>query len=85
MGWEVVTPIRASPLIPMGGDEQRFYFAHAYHVVVEEPGDVVATADYGGPFVAAAHRGNIMGTQFHPEKSHAFGMALYRRFLEYVP
>ena len=43
--------------------------------------DVAATATYGEPFVAAVHRGNVLGTQFHPEKSHVFGMDVYRRFL----
>jgi glutamine amidotransferase len=46
----------------------------------EDPGDVIATVDYGGEFTTAVQKGNIFGVQFHPEKSHRFGMALIRRF-----
>ena len=81
MGWEIVRPTRASPLFDETGEEQRFYFSHRYHLECREAGDVAATAVYGYEFPAAIHRGNILGTQFHPEKSHTFGMAVYRRFL----
>ena len=81
MGWEVVTPTRESPLLPADGGEQRFYFSHGYHLVCNDPADVAATATYGYAFPAAVHRGNILGTQFHPEKSHVFGMDVYRRFV----
>jgi imidazole glycerol-phosphate synthase subunit HisH len=81
MGWQVVTPTRESPLLPANGTEQRFYFSHGYHLVCNDPTDVAATATYGYAFPAAAHRGNILGTQFHPEKSHVFGMDVYRRFI----
>jgi len=81
MGWEVVTPTRSSPLLDDGAGEQRFYFSHAYHLVCHDPTDVAATATYGYPFAAAVHRDNILGTQFHPEKSHVFGAAVYRRFV----
>jgi glutamine amidotransferase len=81
MGWEVVEPARPSPLFEGQAGEPRFYFSHAYHVVCHDPEDVAATATYGRRFVAAVHRGNVLGTQFHPEKSHVFGMDLYRRFL----
>lgn len=80
MGWEVVVPTRPSPIIE-GSDEVRFYFSHAYHLVCHDPADIVATATYGYPFPAAVQRGNILGTQFHPEKSHVFGAEVYRRFL----
>jgi glutamine amidotransferase len=81
MGWEVVEAARPSPLFDPAAAEPRFYFSHAYHVVCHDPADVAATADYGGRFVAAIHRGNLLGTQFHPEKSHVFGMDVYRRFV----
>ena len=81
MGWAVVEPTRLSPLFQDASDELRFYFSHAYHVVCHDPADVAATATYGYDFVAAVHRGNIMGTQFHPEKSHVFGAEVYRRFV----
>lgn len=81
MGWEVVTPTRSSPLFDIDGDEERFYFSHGYHLVCHDPSDVAATATYGYTFAAAVHRGNILGTQFHPEKSHVFGAEIYRRFV----
>ena len=81
MGWEVVTRTRPSPLFDEAAGEQRFYFSHAYHVVCHDPSDVAATATYGYPFAAAVHRDNILGTQFHPEKSHVFGAEVYRRFV----
>lgn len=80
MGWEEIDVTRPNPLLDPAG-QPRFYFSHAYHVVCRDSADVVATATYGDPFVAAVHRGNIIGTQFHPEKSHVFGMDVYRRFL----
>lgn len=79
-GWEVVTPARPSPLFDPDGAELRFYFSHAYHLVCHDPSDLAATATYGYEFAAAVHRGNIFGTQFHPEKSHIFGLEIYRRF-----
>jgi len=81
MGWEVVRPTRASPLFDARGHEERFYFSHRYHLDCRDARDVAATAVYGYEFPAAIHRSNILGTQFHPEKSHTFGMAVYRRFL----
>jgi glutamine amidotransferase len=81
MGWEVVQPTRPSPLFRTGDGEVRFYFSHAYHLVCHDPGDVAATASYGYEFAASVHRGNILGTQFHPEKSHIFGAEVYRRFV----
>jgi imidazole glycerol-phosphate synthase subunit HisH len=81
MGWQEVSPTRRSPLFNPADGELRFYFSHAYHLVCNDPSDVAATATYGYEFAAAVHRGNILGTQFHPEKSHAFGLEVYRRFM----
>jgi glutamine amidotransferase len=58
----------------------RFYFVHTYHVVCEDDSDLVATTDYGGAVTAVIARDNIWGTQFHPEKSHKFGMRLLSVF-----
>jgi glutamine amidotransferase len=80
MGWEEVQPTRDSPLLD-ASREHRFYFSHAYHLVCHDPADVAAVATYGYEFPAAVHRDNILGTQFHPEKSHAFGAEVYRRFV----
>ena len=60
----------------------RFYFAHSYYVACDEPEDVLATARYGEEFACAIGRGNIAGVQFHPEKSHRFGMAVLKNFAE---
>jgi len=81
MGWEEVTPTRPSLLFPVEDPTPRFYFSHAYHLVCHDETDVAATARYGYEFAAATQRNNILGTQFHPEKSHVFGMTIYRRFL----
>jgi len=85
MGWEVITPVRTSPLLDAADTEQRFYFSHAFHLAALDPAAVAATATYGYEFPALIQRGNIFGTQFHPEKSHSFGLNLYRRFIELSP
>lgn len=60
----------------------RFYYVHSYHVVCDDPADVAATCRYGVEVTAAIHHGNIYGTQFHPEKSHKFGMRVLQNFVE---
>lgn len=82
MGWSVTRPARANPLLPEGDEEQRFYYVHKYRAVCDDPADVLATATYGLDFTSAVSRGTVYGVQFHPEKSHKFGKALMRRFLE---
>ena len=61
--------------------EQRFYFVHSYFVSCNDPGDAIATTNYGGKFVAAFQRNNLSGVQFHPEKSHRFGLRLMNAFV----
>ncbi len=80
MGWSDVIACRETPLIEADDPPPRFYHVHKYHVVCDDPADVLATAEYGRPFVSAVQRGRIYGVQFHPEKSHRFGMALLARF-----
>lgn len=80
MGWNVVRPVRDDLLLPMDGDEQRFYFVHGYHMVCDDAANVTATTPYGGDMVSAVARRNIFGVQFHPEKSHRFGKNLLERF-----
>jgi glutamine amidotransferase len=82
MGWNLLAPRRDSPLLRELAARSRFYFCHSYHLVCADPGDVLATADYGGEFVAALQHDNVYGVQFHPEKSHRFGMALLHNFAE---
>jgi len=80
MGWQGVSVTRESPLFAPGGDPPRYYFSHAYHLVCADQNDVAATANYGYEFPAAIQHENLIGTQFHPEKSHRFGLEIYRRF-----
>ena len=84
MGWNTVTAVRPTFLAPVDADA-RFYFVHSYHVRCDAAADVALTADYGGRVVAAAIKDNVAGTQFHPEKSHRFGLGLIRAFLEWSP
>ena len=84
MGWQEIDLTRPSPLFAEHA-EMRFYFSHGYHLVYHDPADVAATSTYGYAFPAAVHRGNILGTQFHPEKSHVFGADVYRRFVAIAP
>ncbi len=81
MGWNTLSIRHDNPLI-RPADRQRFYFVHSYHVVCSNQSDVLATCGYGYDFVAAFAHNNIFGAQFHPEKSHRFGMAVMRNFLE---
>ena len=88
MGWNDIEPVRDHPLlagIPTGPDGLDAYFVHSYHIAVGAPGDLVATADYGGPVTAIVGRDNYAGTQFHPEKSQAFGLELIGNFLRWRP
>lgn len=80
MGWAEVSPERDNSLIVANGELPRFYHVHKYRAVCDDPADVIGTATYGTLFTTAIQRGNIHGVQFHPEKSHRFGMALMRRF-----
>jgi glutamine amidotransferase len=82
VGWNYVSVVKENLLIPNSGSEQRFYFTHSYHAVCAKEADVLATTTYGYTFTSAYSRDNIFGVQFHPEKSHRFGMALIKNFLK---
>ncbi|WP_256202998.1 imidazole glycerol phosphate synthase subunit HisH [Pseudomonas sp. URMO17WK12:I4] len=82
MGWNEVRQMREDVLLPVIHAPRRFYFVHSYRVECADPADVLLECDYGETFVAAFRRENIWGFQFHPEKSHRFGMELFRNFLE---
>jgi len=82
MGWNSVTIHREGSLFKGMDQDVRFYFVHSYHIVCNDEQDVLATTDYGYGFVSAVQRENIMGAQFHPEKSHKFGMKLLKNFVE---
>lgn len=81
MGWCEVRPLKRHILTEQMSEEDRFYFAHSYHVVADDDADVLLRATYGNTeFSAGLAAGNVAGMQFHPEKSHRFGMALLARF-----
>lgn len=81
MGWNLITPGQDDPLLASLPGDPRFYFVHSYYLRCDRDEDVLAWSDHGLRFAAAVHRGNIRGTQFHPEKSHKFGLALMRNFV----
>jgi glutamine amidotransferase len=88
MGWNTLTVKRAHPLlagIAAGESGLHAYFVHSFQLYPRRPEDVVATADYGGPVTAMVGRDNIVGTQFHPEKSQTLGLALIANFLKWRP
>jgi glutamine amidotransferase len=81
MGWYYVDAVNGSAVVQdEAGARQRYYFTHSYALECEDPRDVAATVDHGSPVTAAIQRGHVWATQFHPEKSHTFGMAVLRRF-----
>lgn len=80
MGWNRVNVRRSGSVMDHLPPEPRFYFVHSYHVRCDREENVLATADYGFEFHAAVIRDHILGTQFHPEKSHKFGLALLKNF-----
>lgn len=81
MGWLEIHGIKQSRLLN-GLEDARFYFAHSYHIQEEDPSDVLAMAHYGYDFAVGIEKDNILGVQFHPEKSHRFGMQLLKNFAE---
>lgn len=82
MGWNHIRVTQPNLLTQDLPEEPRFYFVHSYYVRCNNSENVLAETTYGFPFHSAVIRGNIMGTQFHPEKSHKYGMKLLRNFAE---
>lgn len=82
MGWNTIEVKRSSPILDDRHEESRFYFVHGYHVRCADEANVLATTRYGIVFHSAVIQGNIMGTQFHPEKSHKFGLKLLKNFTD---
>jgi imidazole glycerol-phosphate synthase subunit HisH len=80
MGWSDITVKDDNPLWLNLPAEPRFYHVHTFHFVFEQPAEISATATYGYEFVCAFRKENIYGTQFHPEKSHKFGMKVLENF-----
>lgn len=82
MGWNIIRPVQNSSLFSEKDDNQRFYFVHSYHVVCDNKSDVTAVVTHGYDFTCSIQHDNILGVQFHPEKSHRYGMELMKKFVE---
>lgn len=82
MGWGLLSTRRDSVLLKELDTKSRFYFCHSYRLICDDFEDIVAEAYHGNDFAAMVQHNNIFGVQFHPEKSHRFGMTLLRNFVE---
>lgn len=85
MGWNELSVKKPNPLTVGLETDSRFYFVHSYYTHLENSADIAATTNYGHPFVSALGSGQIWGAQFHPEKSHRYGMTLLKNFFAGVP
>jgi glutamine amidotransferase len=85
MGWNRVKQMQAHPIWAGVPDDSWYYFVHSYYTTPSDPRHNAGESDYGGRFTCAVARDNIFATQFHPEKSAALGLALYRNFLSWKP
>src|SRR5690606_14129995 len=81
MGWSDVKFSKEVPLFKDMPTDSRFYFVHSYHLDCDDPEDIAVTTRYGYEFTAGVNKDNIMGMQFHPEKSHKYGMQLLYNFI----
>ena len=81
MGWDIVDFRKQHPLLEGLTGQQRYYFVHSYYAVCENSDNVLMTCDYGIEFACSVVKDNVMGVQFHPEKSHDFGLALLTNFV----
>jgi glutamine amidotransferase len=84
MGWNTVNIKQEGTLFKDMYPQARFYFVHSFHLVAHEVANVLTTTEYGYEFASAIQLEHIMAAQFHPEKSHKFGMKLYKNFVEYA-
>lgn len=85
MGWNAVTLDTDHPALALLPQDGHGYFVHSYRFAVADPAHELATTDHGGPVTAVVGRDNLLGVQFHPEKSQAYGLAFLRGFLEWRP
>lgn len=88
MGWNTLDLLQEHPVLnklSLGPNGQHAYFVHSYHLNAANEADVLARADYGGPVTAIVAKDTAIGTQFHPEKSQRFGLALISNFLRWKP
>jgi glutamine amidotransferase len=88
MGWNTLDLVREHPVLerlPLGEKGRHAYFVHSYQLKPANENDVLARADYGGALTAIVGKDTVIGTQFHPEKSQRFGLALISNFLKWKP
>jgi imidazole glycerol-phosphate synthase subunit HisH len=85
MGWNELAPQQQHPVLEGLAAGAHAYFVHSYHLRLADPADLLAETDYGGRFAAIVGHGNLVGTQFHPEKSQAAGLRLIGSFLRWTP
>ena len=85
MGWNDLILDKPHPVIAGVENGDHVYFVHSYHFVVNDPDNLIATADYGGKQTAIVARDNMIGTQFHPEKSQETGLRMIENFLSWRP
>ncbi len=83
MGWNTLTLLQEHPALRHIGDEDHFYFVHSFMFESKDIADIIGTTDYGGAFAAIVGRDNMIGTQFHVEKSHEAGLRLIKGFLQW--
>ncbi len=81
MRWNRASPVEGHPLIAGLVDDARFYFVHSYFFDCVDSENILLRSSYGGAFTSGVQRGNVMGVQFHPEKSHRYGMQLIKNFV----
>ena len=88
MGWNTLAPVKPHKVlegIPLGPDGLHAYFVHSFQFITATPGDLIVRTEYGGPITAMVGRDNIVGSQFHPEKSQKLGLKLIANFLKWAP
>ena len=83
MGWNFIKQQKESKLFSGMFTDPRFYFVHSYYFKANDPSDILTSTDYEIEFTSAIERGNILGVQFHPDKSHKFGMKLLKNFVDF--
>ncbi|MFT6717221.1 MAG: glutamine amidotransferase [Saprospiraceae bacterium] len=82
MGWNDVTAVKETPILKGLEKDSKFYFLHSYYFVCNDDKDIISTSEYGVDFTCAVNKENIYGVQFHPEKSHHYGIQLLKNFSE---
>lgn len=84
MGWNTILLKNECELFEGFSSDPRFYFVHSYHVICEKPKNIIATCNYGYDFACSVQNENVFAVQFHPEKSHRFGLKLFQNFIKII-